>query len=317
MRLDRFDLNLLVVLDALLEERNVTRASERVHIGQSAASAALGRLREYFGDDLLVPVGRRFELTPLGRSLVGPVRDVLLRARAAIALSPRFDPAAASRQFSVCASDYVVAVVLAQALRDLATSAPGIRVDISRPPVDMLDAFERGSFDVLIMPEQYVSRLEHPQERLFEDDHVCMVCSSHPLARQGLTMDDYLDHGHVALRLGDEASVAFEELFLVRYGRRRRNECTVDHFSSLPLLVMGTRRIATLHRRLAEAMAQRFPVTLLPTPIQIDPLVEVMVWPRYLDTDPAHQWLRAALLRAAQGLPAPAAPGSDPDRVDE
>ena len=79
MRLDRFDLNLLVVLDALLAERNVTRASQRLHIGQSAASAALARLREHFGDPLLVPVGRRFMLTPLATSLVDPVRDTCYR----------------------------------------------------------------------------------------------------------------------------------------------------------------------------------------------------------------------------------------------
>ncbi len=103
MRLDRFDLNLLVVLDALLEERNVTRASKRLHIGQSAASAALARLREYFGDELMVPVGRGLMPTPLAQSLAEPVRDTLLRARATIARKPAFDPASAERRFMVCA----------------------------------------------------------------------------------------------------------------------------------------------------------------------------------------------------------------------
>ena len=120
MRLDRFDLNLLVVLDALLEERNVTKASERLHIGQSAASGALGRLRDYFGDELLVPVGRKLTLTPLAQSLVEPVRDTLLRARATIARKPGFDPATAERRFSICASDYVTTVLLAAVVCRLA-----------------------------------------------------------------------------------------------------------------------------------------------------------------------------------------------------
>lgn len=299
MRLDRFDLNLLVVLDVLLEERNVTRASDRLCIGQSATSAALARLRDYFGDSLLVQVGRRMELTPLAQSLIGPVRDALMRARSAIAIRPVFEPALISRSFSIAASDYMLNVLLAGVVRQLATTAPGMRLDIRRTPLDVLEAFERGAIDLLVIPEQYASRLQHPQVEVLRDEHVCMMCAESARDIKELTMEEYLNRGHVSIRLGNEASLAFEEWFLPRYGRQRRVECTVDQFSIIPLLVMGTERIVTMHRRIAEEMARRFAVTLFPAPFEMQPLCEVMVWPRYLEEDPAHRWLRAAVQTVA------------------
>lgn len=299
MRLDRFDLNLLVVLDALLEERNVTRTGDRLHIGQPAVSAALKRLRDYFEDDLLVQTGRRLEPTPLAESLAAPVRDALLRARAAIALRPSFDPAAAANLFVICASDYTISVLLARAVGKLAARAPGVRFDLRRPPLEIEETFARGDIDLLVMPEQYARTLDHPRHELLRDDHVCMVSADHPLTAEDLTLERYFSLGHVAVRLGDEASLAFEEWFLPRYGRQRRVECTVDYFGALPLLIVGTRRLATVHERLARDMAKRFPVKLLPAPFQMQPLVEIMVWPRYRDQDPAHRWLRERIIDAS------------------
>jgi LysR family transcriptional regulator, nod-box dependent transcriptional activator len=302
MRLDRFDLNLLVVLDALLEERNVTKASERLHIGQSAASGALGRLRDYFGDELLVPVGRKFTLTPLAQSLVEPVRDTLLKARATIARKPGFDPATAERRFSICASDYVTTVMLATAVQRIAALAPGLALDIRSPPKNVFEVFERGDVDLLVMPEQYVARHQHPQTTLFEDGHVCAVWSGNTQVGESLSFDEYMAMGHIATRYGDERSVTFEEWFLPRYGRQRRVESSVDNFSTMLLLVVGTSRVATLHKRMAEHFVGHLPLRLIALPFEMPPLVEVMSWPRYLDHDPAHQWLRETLGACAAEL---------------
>lgn len=303
MRLDRFDLNLLVVLDALLEEQNVTRASQRLHIGQSAASAALARLRDYFGDDLLVPVGRKLALTPLAQSLVQPVRDTLLRARATLALKPGFDPATAERRFAICASDYVTTVLMAAAVARIAEQAPGVAIDVRGPPKDVVDAFERGAIDLLVMPEQYVGRLQHPQQRLFEDTQVCLVWSGHVSVGASLSFDAYMDLGHVAVRFGDERSTTFEEWFLPRYGRQRRVEGSVDNFSTLPLLLVGTQRVATLHRRLALHFTRMLPLRIVDAPFEMPPLVELMTWPRHLAHDPAHAWLRNQVQACALEMP--------------
>jgi LysR family transcriptional regulator, nod-box dependent transcriptional activator len=302
VRLDRFDLNLLVVLDALLEERNVTRASERLCIGQSATSAALSRLRDYFGDELLAQVGRRMELTPLAQTLIGPVRDTLMRARAAISIRPQFEPAAISRSFSVAVSDYTLHVLLIEVVRRLEKTTPGMRLNIARVPNDIQSVFERGAIDLLIMPEQYVTGLQHPQVELFRDDHVCVMCSDAAAGIAALSMDEYLDRGHVAMRLGNEASIAFEEWFLPRYGRQRRVECTVDLFSAAVRMVIGTQRIVTMHRRIAEEMARIFPIKLFDAPFEMHPLSETMVWPRYLHDDLAHAWLRNNILEAAESI---------------
>lgn len=306
MRLDRFDLNLLVVLDALLEERNVTRASARLHIGQSAASGALARLRDYFGDELLVPVGRQLRLTPLAESLVEPVRDTLLRARATIARKPQFDPATAERRFLVYASDYVTTVMLSAAVQRMALLAPLVSIDIRAPVRNVAEVFERGGIDLLVMPRQYIEPIQHPSQLWFSDDQVCVVWSASEAARTPMDFDRYMAMGHVAVRFGDERSLTFEEWFLPRYGKQRRVEASVDNFSTVPLLVVGTQRIATLHRRLALHFARHLPLTLIEPPFEMPAVQETLCWPRYQDQDPAHRWFRDVLMDCAK----PAATGT-------
>src|ERR1051325_131795 len=130
MELHRFDLNLLVTLDALLSERNVTRAGLRMNLSQSAMSGALGRLREFFEDELLVPMGRTMVLTPLAEDLVQPVRDVLLQLQETIATKHHFDPAASTPHLSVAVSDYVTIVLMADFLRDLQRKSPSITFEL-------------------------------------------------------------------------------------------------------------------------------------------------------------------------------------------
>lgn len=303
MRLDRFDLNLLVALDVLLQERNVTRAAERLFIGQAAASAALARLREHFGDELLVRVGRRLELTPLAGSLVQPVREALLQVRSAISLRAGFDPATSSRRLTVCASDYVVSVLLADLVRHLAQQAPGISLDLRNPPADVADAIDRGGVDLLVLPAAYAAEIQHPQLPLFEDVYACLVCADHPLAGAGLGLEAYLAHGHVAVRFGDGRGLALDEALQARTGHSRRVECSVGSFSLLAPVLPGTRRIATLHRRQAVQLARQHGLALLPAPFDMPPLVETLVWPSHLDGDPAHRWVRQQLCEAAAALP--------------
>lgn len=299
MRLERFDLNLLVVLDTLLEERNVTRASKRLHLGQSATSGALARLRSYFGDELLVPTGRTLTLTPLAQSLVEPVRDTLLKARATIARKPNFDPSTAQRRFTLSASDYVTTVMLAPAMARMAQQAPCVSIDIRSPVSGVVEVFDRGAIDLLVMPTQYTAQIRHPQQCWFEDEQICMVCANSLHVGAELSFEAYMALGHVTVHLGDERSTSFEEWFLPRYGQRRRVEASVDNFSTLPMMVIGTNRIATLHRRMAEHFARYLPVRLIKAPFEMPRVVEMMCWPRHLEHDPAHQWLRASLMAAA------------------
>src|SRR5262245_28829147 len=129
VNLRKFDLNLLVALDALLRTRSVTKAGEHLNLTQSAVSAELRRLRRMFGDELLVRVGRHYELTPLAQGLIEPVEDVVARVRRTIEHRVTFDPAVASRRFSVFMSDYTMLRILQPALCRTATQAPGIGLE--------------------------------------------------------------------------------------------------------------------------------------------------------------------------------------------
>ena len=108
--------------------------------------------------------------------------------------------------------------------------------------------------------------------------------------------------GHVAVRFGDDRSITFEEWFLPRYGKQRRVESSVDNFATLPLLVIGTQRVVTLHRRLATHFVQHLPLRLVEAPFEMPPLQEVLVWPRYLAHDPAHEWLRGQVQACSAAL---------------
>lgn len=296
MRLDRFDLNLLVALDVILDECNVTRASARLNIGQSAGSAALARLRDYFGDELLVPVGGRMVRTALAQSLVDPVRDTLARARATLAHRPGFDPSTTQRRFLIFASDYAITVFLSDAVQRISGIAPNIKLDIRSNMRDVIDTFDRGNIDLLFLPEPYMTPVSATKNKLFEDTHVCMVCAQNTqLKNDALSLEAYMNMGHIAVHHGDTPGSAFEEWFLPRYGQQRRVELTIDNFTMVPSVLVGTNRIATLHRRQAEHFAKYFPVRILATPFELPPLVEMMAWPSHLDHDAAHMWLRQCI----------------------
>ena len=170
MRFHHLDLNLLVALDALLTEANVSRAARQCALSQSAMSGVLARLRAHFEDDLLVQVGRKMVLTTLARSLAAPVRDLLLQAQSVAVTRATFDPSSSARQFVMMASDYVATVILADLNRALAKTAPGISVML-RPLGDprMRGDFDDGKVDFVILPDEFLSPF-HPRQRLFEVD---------------------------------------------------------------------------------------------------------------------------------------------------
>jgi DNA-binding transcriptional LysR family regulator len=169
-----FDLNLLVALDALLAERSVRRAGNRLNLSQSAMSGALARLRHYFRDELLVPVGRHMALTPVAEGLVEPVRDILLRIRGTLGSKPRFDPSTANRHLSLAVSDYVTEILMADVLRQARREAPHITFELRPVGRRASEDLESGELDFLISPEGYISPTQ-PAEALFEDTYTCVA----------------------------------------------------------------------------------------------------------------------------------------------
>lgn len=304
MDLHLFDLNLLVALDALLTERNVTRAGNRLNLSQSAMSGALARLRHHFRDELLVPVGRQMVLTPVAEELVKPVRDILLQVRGTLGAKPRFDAATATRHLSLAVSDYVTEILMAGVLRQARTDAPHITFELRPVGRRAAEDLESGDLDFLISPDGYVSSSQ-PTDVLFEDTYTCVVWAGNRAIGKTLTMERYLDLGHVVVNVaGNEPPSNYDEQFLRRSNFRRRVEVSVPAFGMAPQLVVGTDRVTTITTRLAAKYAKLLPLRLLPLPIAMPPMVEMLQWHKVREYDPAHHWFRSLLKRAAQKLPA-------------
>jgi DNA-binding transcriptional LysR family regulator len=299
LRFLRFDLNLLVALDALLTERNVTRAAERLNLGQSAMSSALARLRDYFNDELLVPSGRELRLSALAQTLVEPVRTTLRQAQATLQLQPGFDPATTTRRFTIASSDYVIQVLLVEVVRRLAELAPGLCVNLMRRPPDALEQLDRGRIDLLVVPDFYLASA-HPSETLFEDRYVCLVWTGHRTVGDTIDAATYRAQPHVVARQRETRPYAFEDAHWPAEWQERRAEVFVDDFISVPELVVGTQRIATVQARVAEhALRRGLPLRVLPVPFAIPPLRQATRWHSTADGDPALVWVREQMRACA------------------
>lgn len=299
MRFDRLDLNLLVALDALLSERSVSLAADRICLSQSATSSALGRLREYFADDLLVQKGRQMVLTARAEGLVEPVRAVLEQIRTTIAVPPPFDPATSERTIRIMASDYMTEVLLAGAMTDLQGQAPGMRFEIQSLTEVLLDSLERGAIDLLVTIDYAISA-DHPSQILFEDDYVVVGWNGNPAMAEPMTKEQYFEMGHVTARFGRARVSAFEDWFVRRQKRQRRIEIVTHSFLSMAGLVIGSNRIATMHRRLATRMAEYLPLTLREVPMDIPPIREAIQWHISSNNDPAIRWVVERIVAGAQ-----------------
>jgi DNA-binding transcriptional LysR family regulator len=289
------DLNLLRALDVLLEERHVTRAAARLNLTQPATSAALARLRSAFGDALLVRGGSGLVPTPRAADLAPRVR-ALMQGIADLGAPPRrFEPAAAQRRFVLATTDYVHAL-LAPWLGSLERSARG--VDLALVTLDtarVAERMERGDVDLAVInlqaaPEGLRSR------RVLTDRFVVIGRRSHPKLRRTLTLDAFcaLEHVLVSPRGGGFSGPTDEAL--AERGLKRRVRLSVQGFLQVPELVASSDLIAVFPERLARLHADRLKI--VPAPLAIPGFTMVSAWHERAQLDPAHQWLREAVLDA-------------------
>ncbi|MGV9455353.1 LysR family transcriptional regulator [Streptomyces sp. NPDC003635] len=300
MNLARLDLNLVVALRALLEERNVTRAGQRVGLSQPAMSAALARLRRHFDDDLLARVGGHYELTALGQVLLdrtSTAYDVLERLFSSQA---DFDPAKETREFRLVASDYAVAVFGTELARVVHEEAPGIRLRFTQTPPTVVDdtATLLSATDGLLMPHGVISGF--PSTDLYDDRWVFIVSRDHPGIEDQLTRRDLAQLPWVTYQRTYDAP-AVRQLGML--GIEPRVEVSVDGFQLLPLMIAGTRRIALIQARLARMLTPIAEVRVLEPPYEAVPLREALWWHPVHTHDAAHIWLRETAARVGARLP--------------
>lgn len=302
MHLHQFDLNLLRALDALLRERNVTRAAERLHVTQQAMSGALRRLRDEFDDQLLVRVGRGLQLTPQASALLEPVRDVMLQIEQALHTRPSFDQTISDRHFTVAMSDYATVTVLPAVMAMLSTEAPYIVLEAKLIDKATIDELESGEIDLCLLPSDWtLFRQGAPRGvrsvALYEDDFVCVVGTANRSVGDTISVEEYLGTPHAALRLGDGVSSVVEAAWR-NLGIAPRVAATATSFAAMVFMVSESLLIATVQRRLASQFARMSPIRVLECPIPIEPLRGNMSWRLTRDADPAHHYLRSAFARA-------------------
>lgn len=288
MRLDRFDLNLLVALDTLVEERSVTAAAHRLHLTQSAMSGALARLRLAFDDPLLVRHGRGMVPTPAALALAPRVKDMLGRLRQLIEPEQPFDPATSARTFRIVASDYISTVLLAPQIRRLEAQAPQVQVEITLPSESAARMLSNGELDLLLTPEEFVER-DHPSVLLFEERHVVVGCAANEALRDGVTQAQFASASHVAVRIDGRNTYIENEL--ARLGVARRIEVYAPSFMQVPWLIPGTRRIALMHERLARLVSPLLGLVICEPPVHLPAMREMMQFHSARRDDQGLQWL--------------------------
>jgi DNA-binding transcriptional LysR family regulator len=302
MDLRRYDLNLLVTLEALLEEESVTDAARRLNLSQSAVSAALDRLRTVFGDPLLVRVGNRMEVTPFARRLQGPIKTALASVSLALALPQKFDPARAKATVRIGASDYFGLLMLPALYGLLAREAPGIFLEILARPVG-------GSISRLIAGEVDLALAVDPPEGrdlfnapLVDEQFVCVMRRDHPLARGRLTPTRLADYPHVVVTAHGESATLVDRA-MAAAGHRRQSPVRVPVFATAFALLADNDLVALLPERISRAQAPRFGLVVKKPPIELPGYTLSIAWHQRTAHDSVHRWVREQVLAVA-GPPA-------------
>jgi DNA-binding transcriptional LysR family regulator len=291
--LSAVDLNLLKLFEALVRERSVTQAGQRLGLSQPAASRALGRLRTTLGDRLVVRGKLGLELTPRGEMLAGPVARLLDDARGIVAPAV-FDPAAATGRITIAAHDHLSLLVLAGLTARFERHAPALSLHIAQPAGDNVRLVEQGTADLALgifeaLPGSLYRR------GLYTDSLVCVVRSGHPGVAGGLSLERYLALRHVAVTISGVGESAVDTA-LSAQRLTRHVALRVPHFLAGAMLVADSDMILTLPGRLARRLAERLPLMLLDLPLQVAPLSPAMIWHERFHGDPAHAWVRQQLV---------------------
>ncbi len=291
--LRNFDLNLLLAFEVLMQERNVTRAAERMFVTQSAMSHTLHRLRQQLDDPLLVKTPSGMQPTERALALVDPIHSLLLEMERLLEPPQAFDPSSSQRRFTIAATDYMEFLLLPDLFRLIEQVAPGVDIQIKRTESAFpLTQLENGSLDVVL---GFGSILEPPSqlccEHLFVDLMACVVRENHPDIVDPPSLERYLSAAHMLIsRTGSQVGVIDDKL--AEMGLERRIRLIVPHFLSAPLIVAESDMILSLPYRLAAQFRKLVALKILPVPIELPSYELVLIWHPLREKDPAHYWLR-------------------------
>jgi len=287
----------VIVLDALLDERNVTRAATRLGYTQPTISGLLARLRDLFGDPLFVRTQRGLLPTPRAQALAVPLKQLLADSRRLV-LRDLFIPATAEVTFTIASNDYMQHALLVPFVKMLRSKARQIRLAIAPPIIEGLsDALARGQVDLaLTIPEFAMSDL--PSRLLYRERYVVAVRAQHPLARRGaMTLERFCDYDHVLVSPTGGSFEGPTDQALARLKLRRRVRYSVPSFLLMLELLQTDDLVALVPSRLVRESKQ---LVVLKPPIEVPGFDVIAVWHPRVDRDMGHRWLCGCLVETAK-----------------
>ncbi len=313
MNLSRVDLNLLVYLDVLLREKNVTRAAELLGITQPALSNGLRRLRALFDDPLLVRTSEGMSPTERALELQPQVREILAAVDQAVSPKTSFESAQSNRVFRIMASDYAESTLLAPALVRLQKEAPGISLDILTPSDVSFQDLEQGKVDMAINRFDRLPQSFH-QTTIWHDGFSCLMSSKNP-ALTNFDMDAFLAAPHIwvsktGMGIGrgmsqrDGQRLGWVDEALAEAGYERKIRVFTRHYQVAALLARQADLIATLPSQMANLFAGDPGLSIRKPPFMIIPIELQMAWSPLLQHDPGHIWLRRLIVETGKGIAA-------------
>ena len=291
--LRRVDLNLLVVLDALFVECNVTRAAQRLHMSQPATSTALARLRRQLDDPILVKDGRSLRPTPRALAMIEPLRNVLATVERSILRSPDFDPVRDARVFTVLTSDYAEIELLRVLMRSDRYRATSVQFDLRPLTGRNLAAFHRHDADLAVLPDHLMEGPQFDQcgrTLVLTDRFVGAVWTGHPY--QGTTLTPDVLVRYPMLSYAPHDGVSYLDRSLVRAGVYARVGATTANIAVMPYALEETHLVTLIPERMASRLAGGADIRILEPTFPLATVQHYAVWHEVYESDPSHAWLR-------------------------
>ena len=292
------DLNLLVALDVLLEERHITRSANRLNITQSAMSRRLNRLRQTFDDLLIFSTPNGYVLTSRGTQLVGPVKDILHKIQGTLS-EPTFDPEMAKGEFKICTMGYGEIVVVPKFMEILSQETNDVEITIIPRNIYSNAPILEDKAEILFGARLGVTSNDCTIKPLFEDKIVCIMSEGHPLANCELTLDGYLDYPHSIIHTSSRSG-SYVDNVLAQLGHKRKIQKRSPNWGCSLLSLFTTNLLATVPERMGQALAKSGSLVIKKLPYDIPPSKYEMLWHNRYNDDPRHKWFREKFIEAAQ-----------------
>ena len=300
MNLSKVDLNLFIVFDAIYTEANLTRAGQIVGITQPAVSNALARLRETFNDPLFVRTAQGMVPTPMAQNIIGPVRSALQLLRVSVQESRTFTPQQANKTYRISMTDLTEAVILPPLFQRLRRLAPAVQIEsflsTRRETTKELAA---GRLDFAVdAPLNTDTQVRHV--KLMEDRYVCALRLGHPLAKEKISLDEYLSLTHIQIS-SRRSGLGYVDLSLGKMGLQRKVALRSQHYMMASTVLQNTDMAMTVPER----FARRHGLHYVQLPVNDVPSLEThLYWHESTDQDPANRWMREQIIEIAQQISA-------------